>query len=47
VHRSTIVNTQHIDSILREGAEKHYIVLRGAKEKVAISRQFYPLFKQM
>jgi DNA-binding LytR/AlgR family response regulator len=47
VHRSTIVNTQHIDSILREGAEKHYIVLRGSKEKVAISRQFYPLFKQM
>jgi DNA-binding LytR/AlgR family response regulator len=47
VHRSTIVNTQRIDTILREGAEKHSIVLRGAKEKIAISRQFYPLFKQM
>ncbi len=47
VHRSTIVNTQRIDTILREGAEKHYLVLRGSKEKVAISRQFYPLFKQM
>lgn len=47
VHRSTIVNTQRIDTILREGAEKHYLVLRGTKEKLAISRQFYPLFKQM
>jgi DNA-binding LytR/AlgR family response regulator len=47
VHRSTIVNTQRIDSILREGAEKHYLVLRGTKEKIPISRQFYPLFKQM
>jgi DNA-binding LytR/AlgR family response regulator len=47
VHRSTIVNTLRIETILREGAEKHSLVLRGTKEKVAISRQFYPLFKQM
>jgi DNA-binding LytR/AlgR family response regulator len=47
VHRSTIVNTLRIETILREGSEKHSIVLRGCKEKVAISRQFYPLFKQM
>ncbi len=47
VHRSTIVNTRRIDTILREGAEKHALVLTGTKEKIAISRQFYPLFKQM
>jgi DNA-binding LytR/AlgR family response regulator len=47
VHRSTIVNTQRIDTVLREGAEKHSLVLRGTRERIAISRQFYPLFKQM
>ncbi len=47
VHRSTVVNTLTIDSVLREGAEKHSLRLRGTAEKIAISRQFYPLFKQM
>jgi DNA-binding LytR/AlgR family response regulator len=47
VHRSTIVNTHRIETVLREGAEKHSLILRGTKEKIAISRQFYPLFKQM
>jgi DNA-binding LytR/AlgR family response regulator len=47
VHRSAIVNVRRINTIKREGLEKHSLVLRGCDEKIAVSRHFAHLFKQM
>jgi DNA-binding LytR/AlgR family response regulator len=47
VHRSAIVNVHRINTIKREGLEKHSLVLRGTDEKIAVSRHFAHLFKQM
>jgi DNA-binding LytR/AlgR family response regulator len=47
VHRGAIVNVNRITKIVREGVEKHSLVLRGAQEKIAVSRHFFHLFKQM
>jgi len=47
VHRSAIVNVNRITRITRDGVEKHSLVLRGCPEKIAVSRHFFHLFKQM
>jgi DNA-binding LytR/AlgR family response regulator len=47
VHRSTIVNLGHVASILREDAERQFVVLKDRPEKLPISRQFTHRFKQM
>lgn len=47
VHRSTIVNADVIKAVLREEAEKQYLLLKDRTERLTISRQFYHLFKQM
>ena len=47
VHRGAIVNVQRITKITRDGVEKHSLVLRGSNEKIAVSRHFFHLFKQM
>jgi DNA-binding LytR/AlgR family response regulator len=47
VHRSTIVNLGHVASILREDAERQFVMLKNRPEKLPISRQFTHLFKQM
>jgi DNA-binding LytR/AlgR family response regulator len=47
VHRSAIVNVHRINTIKREGLEKHSLILRGTNEKIAVSRHFAHLFKQM
>ena len=47
VHRSTIVNVDAVASVLREDAERQFIILRNRQEKLPISRQFTHLFKQM
>lgn len=47
VHRGAIVNVQRITKITRDGVEKHSLVLRGSSEKIAVSRHFFHLFKQM
>ncbi len=47
VHRSTIVNLGHVASILREDAERQFVMLKSRPEKLPISRQFTHLFKQM
>lgn len=46
VHRSTIVNVSAIQTVTREGPEKLTIQLKGRKEKLPVSRQFFHLFKQ-
>ena len=47
VHRGAIVNVRRILRVVREGVEKHSVILRGSTEKIAVSRHFFHLFKQM
>jgi DNA-binding LytR/AlgR family response regulator len=47
IHRGTIVNLDAVSGILREDAERQFVLLRTRQEKLPISRQFTHLFKQM
>ena len=47
VHRGTIVNLDAVSGVLREDAERQFILLKHRQEKLPISRQFTHLFKQM
>jgi DNA-binding LytR/AlgR family response regulator len=47
VHRNAIVNVNRITTIKRDGIEKHSLLLRGHGERIAVSRHFAHLFKQM
>ena len=47
VHRGTIVNLDAVAGVLREDAERQFILLKNRQEKLPISRQFTHLFKQM
>ena len=46
VHRGVIVNANAIDRAVREAPEKLIIYLKGHKEMLPVSRQYYHLFKQ-
>ena len=46
VHRGTIVNASAVDRAVREGPEKLTLHLKDRNEKLAVSRQFFHLFKQ-
>jgi DNA-binding LytR/AlgR family response regulator len=46
VHRSTIVAVAAIDKAVREGPEKLTLHLKHHKEKLAVSRQYFHLFRQ-
>ena len=47
VHRGTIVNVDAVSGVLREDAEKQFLLLKGRSERLPISRQFFHLFRQM
>jgi DNA-binding LytR/AlgR family response regulator len=47
VHRGTIVNVDAVSGVLREDAEKQFVLLKGRPERLPISRQFFHLFRQM
>ena len=47
VHRGTIVNLDAVSGVLREDAERQFILLKNRQEKLPISRQFTHLFKKM
>jgi len=47
VHRGTIINLDAVAGVLREDAERQFILLKNRQEKLPISRQFTHLFKQM
>ncbi len=47
IHRGTIVNASAIDRAVREGPEKLTLFLKNRNEKLAVSRQFFYLFKQV
>ena len=46
VHRGVIVNAHAIDRAVREAPEKLILHLKGHKELLPVSRQYYHLFKQ-
>jgi DNA-binding LytR/AlgR family response regulator len=47
VHRGTIVNVDAVSGVLRENAERQFVLLKGRQERLPISRQFFHLFRQM
>ena len=47
IHRSTVVNLAQVASVLREDAERQFVILKNRPERLPISRQFTHLFKQM
>jgi DNA-binding LytR/AlgR family response regulator len=47
VHRGTIVNGGAVSGVLREDAEKQFLLLKGRTERLSISRQFFHLFRPM
>ncbi len=47
VHRGTIVNLDAVSGVLREDAERQFILLKNRPERLPISRQFTHRFKQM
>lgn len=47
VHRGTIVNVDAVPGVLREDAEKQFVLIKGRTERLPISRQFFHLFRQM
>lgn len=47
IHRGTIVNLDAVSGVLREDAERQFVLLKHRQEKLPISRQFTHLFKQM
>ena len=46
VHRGVIINAHAIDHAVREGPEKLVVHLKGHKETLPVSRQYFHLFKQ-
>lgn len=47
IHRSTIVNVTAIETVSRDDHAQALVVVRGRKEKLAVSRTFSHRFKQM
>ncbi len=47
IHRGTIVNVDAVAGVLREDAERQFVLLKGRPERLTVSRQFFHLFRQM
>ncbi|MEO8675393.1 MAG: LytTR family DNA-binding domain-containing protein, partial [Casimicrobiaceae bacterium] len=47
IHRGTIVNVDAVAGVLREDAERQFVLLKGRTERLIVSRQFFHLFRQM
>jgi DNA-binding LytR/AlgR family response regulator len=47
IHRGTIVNVDAMTGVLREDAERQFVLLKGRPERLSVSRQFFHLFRQM
>lgn len=47
VHRGTVVRATAVESVQRDEAGKLHLVLRGRKERLAVSRLYAHLFKAM
>ena len=47
IHRGTVVNLDQVAGVLREDAERQFVMLKQRTERLPISRQFTHRFKQM
>ena len=47
IHRGTIVNVDAMTGVMREDAERQFVLLKGRPERLPVSRQFFHLFRQM
>jgi DNA-binding LytR/AlgR family response regulator len=47
VHRGTVVNATHLDTVVRDEAGKLTVTLRGRADKLPVSRLYAHLFKAM
>ncbi|MGF1758639.1 LytTR family DNA-binding domain-containing protein [Photobacterium sagamiensis] len=47
IHRGTLVNSAYIDKIERDFSGRMYVYLKTKAKKLAVSRNFHHLFKQM
>jgi DNA-binding LytR/AlgR family response regulator len=47
IHRGTLVNTEFIESVIRDGLGGLELVLKGRSERLKVSRSFRHLFKGM
>ena len=47
IHRGTLVNTEFIESVIRDGFGGLELVLKGRQERLKVSRSFRHLFKGM
>ncbi|MCA3214884.1 MAG: response regulator transcription factor [Burkholderiales bacterium] len=47
IHRGTLVNTEFIESVIRDGLGGLEVVLKGRNERLKVSRSFRHLFKGM
>jgi DNA-binding LytR/AlgR family response regulator len=47
IHRGTLVNTEFIESVVRDGLGGLELVLKGRPERLTVSRSFRHLFKGM
>jgi DNA-binding LytR/AlgR family response regulator len=47
IHRGTIVNLDAVAGVLREDAERQFVLLKDRSEKLRISQAFTHLFRQM
>jgi DNA-binding LytR/AlgR family response regulator len=47
IHRGTLVNTEYIESVVRDGLGGLEVVLKGRNERLKVSRSFRHLFKGM
>jgi DNA-binding LytR/AlgR family response regulator len=47
VHRGTVVNLDAVAGVLREDAERQFVLLKNRSERLVISRQFIHRFRQM
>jgi DNA-binding LytR/AlgR family response regulator len=47
IHRGTIVTVDAVAGVLREDAERQFVLLKGRTERLTVSRQFFHLFRQM
>ncbi len=47
IHRSTLVNVEHVDAVMRDSFGGMELVLKGRNERLQVSRAHRPLFKGM
>jgi DNA-binding LytR/AlgR family response regulator len=47
IHRSTLINLQHLESTRRDETSRLFVRMRGQTEELPVSRAYVHLFKAM